>query len=123
MEKPHIDGTAFGSITIDGAVFEHDVAIGTDGAVRERKKELSRAVYGNSHTISPEEIRDLFEQGEQAELLVVGNGQYGAAELSPEAAAYAEERECRVLVLATPKAIEAWNSAEDRAAGLFHVTC
>jgi hypothetical protein len=121
--KPHIDSTAFGSITIDGAVFDHDVIIAAGGAVKERKKELSRAVYGNSHTISPQEIADLLEQGKGAELLIVGNGQYGAAALSPEAAAYAEGRGCRVQVLPTPEAIEAWNGAEGEAAGLFHVTC
>jgi hypothetical protein len=123
MKKPHIDGTAFGSITIDGAVFKHDAIIGTDGAVTERKKELSRGVFGGSHTISLQEVEYVFEQGEHADRLIVGSGQYGKAELSPEATAYAERRKCRVLVLPTPEAIGAWNSAEDNPIGLFHVTC
>jgi hypothetical protein len=43
--------------------------------------------------------------------------------LSAEAAAYAEQRKCRVLLLPTPEAIDAWNSADDKPIGLFHVTC
>jgi hypothetical protein len=123
MKKPRIDGTVFGSITIDGAVFKHDVVIGTDGAVKERKKELSRGVFGGSHTISLHEAKYVFEQGEHADRLIVGSGQYGKAELSPEATAFAEGRRCSVLVLPTPEAIVAWNSAEDNPIGLFHVTC
>jgi hypothetical protein len=123
MKKPHIDGTAFGSITIEGDVFEHDVVIAASGTVKKRGKELSRRVYGTSHTISLEEVERLLEQGEQADRLIVGSGQYGRAELSPEAAAYAERRGCHVLVLPTPEAIDAWNGAEGVPAGLFHLTC
>jgi hypothetical protein len=123
MKKPHIDSTAFGSITIDGAVFEHDVVIGAGGAVKERKQELSSAVYGSSHTISLQEAEHVLEQGENADCLIVGNGQYGQLEVSPEAVAYAERRKCRVLMLPTPEAIDAWNDAEGTAIGLFHVTC
>ncbi|HVP74993.1 MAG TPA: MTH938/NDUFAF3 family protein [Gaiellaceae bacterium] len=121
--KPHIDSTAFGSITIDGTVFEHDVVIGTDGPVTKRKKKLSKAVYGTSHRISLQEAEYLFEQGANAGRLIVGSGQYGNVELSPEAAAYAERKKCRVLLLPTPEAIDAWNKAEDEVIGLFHVTC
>jgi hypothetical protein len=42
---------------------------------------------------------------------------------SPEAAAYVEQRYCRVLLLPTPEAIGAWNQAQGKAIGLFHVAC
>jgi hypothetical protein len=121
--KGHIDGTAFGSITIDGAVFEHDVLIGRNGAVTKRKKKLSKAVYGTSHTISLQEAEYVLARGARADRLIVGSGQYGNVRLSAEAAAYAEQRKCRVLLLPTPEAIDAWNSADDKPIGLFHVTC
>ena len=121
--KPHIESAAFGSITIDGTVLEHDVVIGTDGPVTKRKKKLAKAVYGTSHTISLAEAEYLFEQGEAADCLIVDCGQYGNVELSPEAAAYAERRNCGVLLLPTPAAIDAWNNAEGKAIGLFQVTC
>jgi hypothetical protein len=50
--QPRIDRTQFGSITIDGKVFEHDVLIRLGGQVEKRKKKLSKAVYGTSHTVS-----------------------------------------------------------------------
>jgi hypothetical protein len=121
--KGHIDGTAFGSITIDGAVFEHDVLIGRNGAVTKRNKKLSKAVYGTSHTISLQEAEYVLARGARADRLIVGSGQYGNVRLSAEAAAYAEQRMCRVLLLPTPEAIDAWNSADDKPIGLFHVTC
>jgi hypothetical protein len=124
MPKPHIDCTSFGSITIDGTVFEHDVVIAANGAVRKRKKKLSKAIYGNSHTISLHEAEHVLAQGPRAERLIIGSGQYGRVHLSPEAAAYLDRRHCRTLLLPTPEAIEAWNTAEGKKPlGLFHVTC
>lgn len=121
--KPHIDGTAFGSITIDGTMFEHDVVIRPDGRVKKRKKKLSKAVYGTSHTISLDEAKYVREQGTGADRLIVGSGQYGNVELSPEAAEYLERQRCRVVLLPTPEVIDVWNEAEGKAIGLFHVTC
>ena len=121
--KPRIDGTAFGSITIDGTVFEHDVLVRPDGRVKKRKKKLSKAVYGTSHTISLDEAKYVRGQGTDADRLIVGSGQYGNVELSPEAAEYLERQRCRVVLLPTPEVIDVWNEAEGKAIGLFHVTC
>lgn len=123
LTKPRIDGTTFGSITIDGAVFDHDVIIRPDGEVKKRKKKLSKAVYGTSHTISLEEAEYVCDQAPGARRLIVGSGQYGRVELSPEAAAYVEARKCSVVLLPTPEVIDVWNEAEGEAIGLFHVTC
>jgi hypothetical protein len=123
MRRPHIDTTAFGSITIEGAVFEHDVVIAPDGEVTKRKKKLSKSVYGSSHTISLGEIKDVLDRGRDADELIVGSGQYDNVRLSPEAAAFVEQCDCRVLLLPTPEAIGAWNRAQGKAIDLFHVTC
>jgi hypothetical protein len=40
--KPEIDGTTFGSITVGGKTFQHDVLIRLDGAVKKRKKSSPR---------------------------------------------------------------------------------
>jgi len=119
--KPRIDGTSFGSVTIDGRTFDHDVIIRRDGTIEKRKKKLSKAVYGTSHVISVDEARHVYEDG--AQRLILGAGQYGRVELSDQAAAYFEERQCRVDVLPTDKALETWNQAEGAVIGLFHVTC
>jgi hypothetical protein len=119
--KPKIDRTSFGSITIAGEVFEHDVQIRLNGKVKKRKKKLSKAIYGTSHTISLDEARHVYQAG--AERLILGSGQYGRVELSAEAADYFERQQCRVELLPTPQAIEVWNETEGAVIGLFHVTC
>jgi hypothetical protein len=86
---PRIDHTRFGSVTLDGKAFEHDVVIQLGGKAAKRKKRLSKAVYGTSHTISLAFKRN----------------------------------SCRVELLPTPAAIQAWNAAEGTVIGLLHVTC
>lgn len=119
--KPKIDATKFGSITIAGEVYDHDVQIGLDGKVKKRKKKLSSEVYGTSHTISLAEAKHIYDKG--AERLIVGTGQTGLVELSAEAAAYFKDKDCKVKLLPTPQAIDAWNEAKGAVISLFHVTC
>ncbi len=78
--KPRIDRTQFGSVIIDGKVFEHDVVIRLDGKVAKRKKQLSKAVYGTSHTISLAEAKHVYQKG--AARLIIGAGQSGTVALS-----------------------------------------
>jgi hypothetical protein len=82
-----IKKTTFGTITIDGKTYEHDVVIRLSGAVVKRKKKLSKKYYGTSHTLSKDEAKFVFEKG--CEQLIVGSGQICNVRLSPEA-------ECRV---------------------------
>jgi hypothetical protein len=119
--KPRIDETAFGSITINGTVWDHDVLIRLNGQVEKRKKKLSKAIYGTSHTISLDEAKHIYEKS--AQLLFVGAGQYGLVSLSDEAAEYFQRKGCEVELLPTPEAIQAWNEAEGAVIGLFHITC
>ena len=119
--EPKIDGTQFGSVTIDGEVFDHDVIIRLGGRVEKRKKKLSKAVYGTSHTISLAEAEHLYQDG--AKRLLVGAGQEGRVALSEEAAAYFSRSRCRVELLSTPEVIPVWNQAEGAVIGLLHVTC
>jgi hypothetical protein len=118
-----ITKTRFGSITIGGTVFPYDVIVLPDGRVKRRKKKLSKAVYGTSHTISRQEAKYVRKQARDADRLIVGSGQYGNVELSAEAAAYLKRKKCQVVLAPTPKAIDIWSKGNGRAIGLFHVTC
>jgi hypothetical protein len=111
----------FGSVTIEGEIYKRDVIVRLNGRVKKRKKKLSKAVYGTSHTISLDEAKHVYQKG--AERLIIGAGQYGLVELSDEAAAYFEGKGCQVDLLPMKKAIKAWNQAEGAVIGLFHVTC
>jgi len=119
--KPAIDGTGFGTITIEKKTYEHDVIIRLNGEVEKRKKKLSKAVYGTSHIISLDEAKHVFREG--ARRLIVGTGRHGVLKLSGEAAEFFEDKGCSVDLLRTPEAIKSWNSAEGRVIGLFHLTC
>ena len=119
--KPEIDATQFGSITIDGKTFEHDVIIRMDGEVKKRKKKLSKAIFGSSHTVSLEEARYVYEKG--VKRIIIGSGQYGVVKLSDEAMDFFRKKKCQVELLPTPKAIQIWNNAPKNVIGLFHVTC
>ena len=70
--KPSMDGTQFGSITLGGVVYDHDVLVCPDATVKRRKKKLSKAVYGTSHTISLAEAKYVYRHGEGAETLIIG---------------------------------------------------
>jgi hypothetical protein len=100
--QPRIDRTQFGSVTIDGKVFEHDVLIRLGGQVEKRKKKLSKAVYGTSHTISLAEAKHLYQKG---------------------AASYFQRHRCQVQLLPTPEVIAVWNQAEGAVIAMLHVTC
>ena len=119
--KPTVGATSFGSITVDGERIGHDIIIRLDGAVKKRKKKLSKRVYGTSHRISLAEAQHVFEEG--AQLLIIGAGQHGLVRLDEQAQRFLDEQGCQVRLLPTPEAIKAWNEAEGAVIGLFHVTC
>ena len=119
--KPNIDQTTFGSITVEGTIFDHDVLIRLDGQVEKRKKKLSKALYGTSHILSLDEAKHIYEKGTNR--LIIGTGQYDNVRLSDEAADYFKRKQCQVKLLPTPTAIHAWNETEGAVIGLFHVTC
>jgi hypothetical protein len=121
MQRPSINDTSFGSITVANESYGHDIFITLKGKVKKRKKKLSKEVYGTSHTISLPEIEFVYE--EEAEGIVIGSGQYGVAELSEEASDFLEKKHCRVIIEATPRAIQQWNRISGKWIGLFHITC
>jgi len=119
--RPKIEETWFGSITVDGRRYEHDVIIRLSGKVRKRNKQLSKAVYGTSHILSLDEIRDLYRK--DARHLIIGAGQEGEVKLSPEAEAFLAAHRVSVGLWPTPEAIKEWNRADGKVLGQFHVTC
>ncbi len=119
--KPEIDKTNFGSITIAGEKYSHDVLIRLSGKVEKRKKKLSKEIFGTSHIISLAEADYVYEEG--ASWIIIGTGQLGKAKLSDEAAEFFKQKNCQIIALTTPEAIQYWNQAKGSVIGLFHVTC
>jgi len=119
--KPAISDTGFGYITVEGSKIEHDIVIRLSGKTKKRKKKLSKAIYGTSHTLSLEEAKYIYQGG--AKRLIIGSGQEGRVNLAEDAAEYFKKKKCGVDLQPTPKAIESWNKAKGPVIGLFHVTC
>ena len=94
-----IERTTFGTITVDGKTYEHDVVIRLSGEVVKRKKKLSKKYYG---TLSKDEAKFVFENG--CKQLILGSGQMGNLHLSPEAEAFFAKKGCQVLLRPTPEA-------------------
>ena len=84
--KPKIDKTKFGSITVAGEEYEHDILIRLNGMVVKRKKKPSKEVFGTSHMISLAEAEYIYEEGTVR--ILIGTGQSGMVQLSEEAAAF-----------------------------------
>lgn len=118
-----IERTEFGSITIDGKTYEHDVLISMDSKIHKRKKTLSKKVYGTSHIISLAEAEHIFEKG--CHTLFIGAGQDGlSVSLCGEAEAFFRKKGCHVVRKPTPEAIRAFNESKKKGKiGLFHITC
>ncbi len=119
--KSLIDDTRFGSITVSGITYDHDVVIDLQGEVTKRKKKLSKKIYGTSHKVSLEEAKSIMKEG--AEVVIIGNGQYGALELSDEAKDYFAKKKCKVKMMPTSDAVKAWNNESGKVIAMFHVTC
>lgn len=117
----HIDHSEFGSITIEGKTYDHDVMIGLSGKVSKRKKKLSKHEYGTSHVISKAEAEFVFEKG--CDQIVIGSGQEDNVRLSPEARDYFAEKGCEILLQPTQEAIRSFNRSAKRKIALMHVTC
>jgi hypothetical protein len=119
--KPVIDATKFGSITVDGETFDHDIVIRLSGKVKKRKKKLSKQQYGTSHTVSLAEAEHIYDDG--ARQVIVGTGQHGVLKLSDEAEGFFKDHGCKVRSVPTPEAVKDWNEDEGKVIGVFHVTC
>lgn len=116
-----IEKTSFGSITVDGKTYDHDILINKRGEIKKRKKKLSKKIYGTSHLLSLEETEYIYEKGITD--IVIGNGQDGMLHLSKEARDFLKKKGCRVHIDNTPGAVEKFNRLNKKKIGLFHVTC
>jgi hypothetical protein len=115
-----LDELQFGSIRIDGEIFEHDVVIAR-GRVKKRKKKRSRRYrgrFGHTPLSLAEEIP--WKAGRR---LLVGTGAYGRLPILDEVKAEAERRGIQLVVLPTPQAVDELNRSDDDTVAILHVTC
>jgi hypothetical protein len=109
-----IKSSTYGSITVDGKTYSHDVYIFPSGKVEERE-------YG--HTFTKEQIEHLLK--EKPEVLVVGKGTSGMAALSDGARSLLEEKGIEIIEGHTPDIRDKFNelAKTKKLAAIIHVTC
>jgi hypothetical protein len=126
----------FGSITIDGKIFNHDVE------VRWTPKESLRDPTGQavevlewwrkeSHFVYPEDVKRAIEQN--PEVIIIGTGESGVMEVGEEAKKEIESKGIELIIDITEEAIKTFNvlleesekeeGKQKRVIGLFHLTC
>jgi len=108
----------FGSIRIDGVIYEHDVVI-DHGDVRKRKKKPSkkfREEFGHTPVSTEEKIPW------QCRRLIIGTGT-GTLPVMDDVKSEAKRRKIELLVLPTKDAIEALKKHPHETNAILHVTC
>jgi hypothetical protein len=114
-----LDRFRFGSIRIDGQIYEHDVVIDR-GAVRKRKKKPSkpfRAAFGHTPLSIEEKIPW------KCRTLVIGTGADGALPVMPQIKAEAARRGVKLVVTPTREALGLLNGSGTATNAILHVTC
>ena len=114
-----IDQFTFGSIRIDGVIYEHDVVIAR-GQVSKRKKKPSkpfRDVFGHTPVSIEENIPW------DCRRLVVGTGADGALPVMDVVKQEAARREVELLTVPTSEAIRALQAEPKDTNAILHVTC
>ncbi len=110
---------SFGSIQIDGVIYEHDLVIDR-GEIRKRRKRASkeyRAAYGHTPLSIKEDIPW------HCRRLVVGTGAQGALPVMDEVLQEAKRRKVELLSLPTAEAIAVLNGGGKATNAILHVTC
>jgi hypothetical protein len=114
-----IDQFTFGSIRIDGVIYEHDVVIAR-GGVRKRKKKSSkpfRDAFGHTPLSVEENIPW------DCRRLVVGTGADGVLPVMDEVKQEAARRGVQLLTVPTSEAIRALQAEPKNTNAILHVTC
>jgi len=110
-----IDHYEFGSITIDGKRYDHDVII-FKGEIRYWRRETS-------HNVLIKDIESLAKEGPKT--IIFGTGASGVMKVSGEAENYLAEKGIKVLKLRTGDAYKKFNdlSSDASIAAALHLTC
>ncbi|MDA2935997.1 MTH938/NDUFAF3 family protein [Patescibacteria group bacterium AH-259-L05] len=119
---PYIEGTKFGSVTIDGKKYFQVLIMGDE--VKERESEKLKQLFGTFHKVGDWEIKALLEKN-NPEIIVVGTGQQGCLEPGNVIKA-AKKHNIEIIADITPQAIQVYNEnvkQGKRVNALIHTTC
>ena len=106
-----IEDYHFGSITIDGQEYNHDVVVG---------EQVLQWTRRSSHVI---DIDDIWI-GQKPDVIVIGTGDSGVAKVTDKARQIIEDKGIKLIIDVTSKAIKVFNYLQGQnIIGFFHLTC
>jgi len=119
-----IEEYKFGSITIDGKVYDYDVEVRWDG-------EILKWWRKESHVIDTEDIMRAIE--ENPDNIIIGTGESGVARVTEDAKREIKARGIELIIDLTEQATKTFNIVNEeseeeegeqrKVIGLFHLTC
>lgn len=115
----HFEAYSFGSITIDGTTYDHDVVIDR-GKISKRKKKPSKK-YREDFGHTPLSIDEKIPW--KCSRLVIGTGKEGALPVMQEVNREAQRRKIKLLIVPTEEAIVELNRNSSETNAILHVTC
>lgn len=114
----------FGSITIDGKIYTHDIEVRRDSQILDWQR-------AESHIIDIEDVKRAVEQN--PEVIVIGTGESGVAKITESAQNFIKEKGIELIADITGEAIKTFNilieesekeeGVQRKVIGLFHLTC
>ena len=114
----------FGSITINGKVYDYDVEVRWTGEVLSWWQE-------ESHVIDVESVKRAVEQ--DPEIIIIGTGEDGVAKVTEGAQNFIKEKGIELIIDKTGEATKTFNIIKEeskeeegeqrKVIGLFHLTC
>lgn len=119
-----IEEYKFGSITIDGKTYNHDVEVRWTGEVLKwwRKE---------GHVIDVDDVKRAIEVN--PETIIIGNGASGVARVTEAAKKEIESKGIELIIDLTEEAVKTFNiikeeseseeGEQNKVIGLFHLTC
>jgi len=119
-----IENYKFGSITIDGKTYNHDVEVRwTDEVLKWWRKE--------SHLIGAEDVKRAVEQN--PDTIIIGTGESGIARVTEDTQRFITKENIKLIIDKTAEAVKTFNiikresereeGRQRKVIGLFHLTC
>jgi len=112
-----INSYHFGNITINGKNYTEDIWIDLNNRVHTWWR-------GSSHIIEKKDLEKALK--EVPEVVVIGTGEAGIAEVYDEALEYLKKEKIKFFIEPTGKAVKTYNQFKEKnkkVIGLFHLTC
>jgi hypothetical protein len=112
-----VNNLSFGSITVDGIIYEKDIIIDKGAINKRRKKESKKYSYRYGHTPLSTDENIPWE----CKYLIIGAGLSSSLPVMDEVYDNAVSRGVKMVVMSTPEAIKHINDPDTNL--ILHLTC